>query len=85
MTDGAAALYGTDAVAEVVNMIPYRSFDDFKIDAYEEQDSRGDFWRRETSFLADRSFGDVDIVLAGSYNANDTLSWHDRPEYVLPD
>lgn len=27
VTDGAAALYGTDAVAGVVNMIPYRSYD----------------------------------------------------------
>lgn len=82
VTDGAAALYGTDAVAGVVNMVPYKSYDGFKLEAYEEQDSRGDYWKRETSFLAGRSFGDVDIVLAGSYAVNDTLAWHDRPEWV---
>ncbi|MCG8415936.1 MAG: TonB-dependent receptor plug domain-containing protein, partial [Pseudomonadales bacterium] len=83
VTDGAAALYGTDAVAGVVNMVPYRSYDGIKVEAYEEQDSRGDYWRRETSFLAGRSFGDVDLVVAGSYQVNDALAWHDRPEYVL--
>jgi len=83
VTDGAAALYGTDAVAGVVNMVPYKSYDGFKLEAYEEQDSRGDYWRRETSFLAGRSFGDIDLVVAGSYQKNDALAWHDRPEYIV--
>jgi len=82
VTDGAAALYGTDAVAGVVNMVPYQSYDGFKVEVYEENTSRGDYWRRETSFLGGRSFGAVDIVVAGSYQVNDALAWHDRPEYV---
>lgn len=82
VTDGAAALYGTDAVAGVVNMVPYTSYDGFKVEVYEENDSRGDYWKRETSFLGGWDYGDVDLVVAASYIVNDTLAWHDRPEYV---
>lgn len=32
VTDGAAALYGTDAVAGVVNLVPYTSYDGVKIE-----------------------------------------------------
>ena len=82
VTDGAAALYGTDAVAGVVNMVPYTSYEGTKIEVYEEQDSRQDYWKRETSFLSGWNFGDVDIVVAGSHAVNDALAWHDRPEWV---
>ncbi|MCI5105252.1 MAG: TonB-dependent receptor plug domain-containing protein [Pseudomonadales bacterium] len=82
VTDGAAALYGTDAVAGVVNMVPYKSYDGFKLEYYEEGDSRGDYRKNETSFLAGSSFGDVDIVVAGSYQNGGTLAWHERPEWV---
>ncbi|MEX2469507.1 MAG: TonB-dependent receptor [Pseudohongiellaceae bacterium] len=82
VTDGAAALYGTDAVAGVVNMVPYTSYDGFKLEYYEEGDSRGDFRKNEISFLAGRSFGDVDIVVAGSDQNAGTLAWGDRPDWV---
>lgn len=82
VTDGAAALYGTDAVAGVVNMVPYTSYDGFKLEYYEEGDSRGDFRKNEVSFLTGNSFGSVDMVLAGSYQNGGTLAWHERPEWV---
>lgn len=82
VTDGAAALYGTDAVAGVVNLIPYQSFDGFKIDLFEEGDSRGDFERNEISFLGGKKFGDVDVVFAGSQTSQSTLAWQERPDYV---
>jgi len=37
LTEGAAAVYGADAVAGVVNFIPYTSYDGLKIDTYSEQ------------------------------------------------
>lgn len=80
--DGAAALYGTDAVAGVVNMVPYTSYDGIKFEYYEEGDDRGDFRRNEISFLAGTTFGDVDIVAAGSHQNSGTLEWHERPEWV---
>ncbi len=51
VTDGAATIYGTDAVAGVVNIVPYKSYDGFKIEMYEEGDSRGDYRQIETGFL----------------------------------
>ena len=43
VADGAAALYGSEAVAGVVNFVPYKSFDGLRIDTFAEGDSRGDF------------------------------------------
>lgn len=82
VTDGAAALYGSDAVAGVVNLIPYQSFDGFKIEAYGEGDSRRDFGRNEFSFLGGTSVGDVALVFAGSHTSQSTLGWEERPDYV---
>ncbi len=82
VTDGAATIYGTDAVAGVVNIVPYKSYDGFKFEMYEEGDSRGDYRKVETSFLGGTTVGDIDIVVAGSYQDGGTLEWHDRPEYV---
>ena len=82
VTDGAAALYGSDAVAGVVNLIPYQSFDGLELEYFEEGDSRGDFGRIETSFIGGKSFGDVDLVLAGSQVDSGTLGWQERPDYV---
>ena len=82
VTDGAAALYGTDAVAGVVNLVPYTSYDGFKLEYYEEGDSRGDFRKNEVSFLGGSSFGAVDVVVAGSYQNGGTLAWHERPDWV---
>ncbi|MDT8427477.1 MAG: TonB-dependent receptor [Pseudomonadales bacterium] len=80
VTDGAAALYGSDAVAGVVNMVPYTSYDGFKLEYYEEGDSEGDFREIQTSFIAGKSFNDVDIVVAGSYRDGGQLRWNERPD-----
>lgn len=82
VTDGAATIYGTDAVAGVVNIVPYKSYDGFKIEMYEEGDSRGDYRQIETGFLGGTTLGDIDIVVAGSYRDGSALSWDDRPEYI---
>lgn len=82
VTDGAAALYGTDAVAGVVNLVPYTSYDGFKVELYEEGDSRGDYRRNEISFLGGTSAGAVDMVVAGAYQNGGTLAWQERPEWV---
>src|SRR5690554_6903725 len=79
VTDGAAALYGTDAVAGVVNLLPYTSYDGLKVEYFEEGDSRGDYRKAESSFLAGKTLGDVDLVFAGSYVDASTLAWDERP------
>ena len=82
VTDGAATIYGTDAVAGVVNIVPYKSYDGFKVELYEEGDDRGDYRRVETSFLGGTSIGDIDIVVAGSFQDGGNLKWDERPQYV---
>ncbi|MFT7206389.1 MAG: iron complex outermembrane receptor protein [Pseudohongiellaceae bacterium] len=84
VTDGAAALYGTDAVAGVVNVLPYTSYEGLKIEHFNEQDSRGDMRDQTTSFLWGKALGnDVDLVVAGSFRHNGTLEWTDRPKLAL--
>ena len=51
VADGAAALYGNEAVAGVVNFVPYKSYDGFKVDTYAEQDSRGDYDEHSVQML----------------------------------
>ena len=57
-----AALYGNEAVAGVVNFVPYKSYDGFKVTP--EQDSRGDYDEHGVQMLWG-DIGDVDVVLAG--------------------
>ncbi|PCI79202.1 MAG: hypothetical protein COB20_05310 [SAR86 cluster bacterium] len=84
VTDGAAALYGTDAVAGVVNILPYKSYEGLKVEHFNEEDSRGDFRDQTTSFLWGKSLGaDVDLVVAGSFRHNGTLEWTDRRKLAL--
>lgn len=83
VTDGAAALYGTDAVAGVINMVPYKSYDGSKLEYYSEGDDRGDYRDSTTSFITGRSLGGgVDFVAAGSVRRNGTLKWADRPSLM---
>ena len=83
VTDGAAALYGTDAVAGVVNIIPYTSYDGVSMEYYEERDTRGDFHDREISAIwgGDLS-NNINAVAALSHRDQGQLRWHDRPEHM---
>jgi outer membrane receptor for ferrienterochelin and colicin len=80
VADGAAALYGSEAVAGVVNFVPYKSYDGFKLEAYTEQDSRGDYDEHNAQFLWGTTlFEEVDVVMAGSFRDAGRLEWAERP------
>jgi len=79
VADGAAALYGNEAVAGVVNFIPYSSYDGLKIEAYGEQDSRGDYDEQSMQMLWGGDIGDLDVVIAGQFRTNSRLGWDERP------
>ncbi|MDO8908430.1 MAG: TonB-dependent receptor [Pseudohongiella sp.] len=84
VTDGAAALYGTDAVAGVVNLIPYKSFDGARAEYYHEGDDRGDFYDRQFSFIGGKKLGtSVEIVGAIQHRDTGELRWDERPEHLL--
>ncbi|NKB33216.1 MAG: TonB-dependent receptor plug domain-containing protein [Pseudomonadales bacterium] len=80
VADGAAALYGNEAVAGVVNFVPYKSYDGFRIETHVEGDSRGDYDEHSAQFLWGGDVGGVDIVLAGQFRQAARLAWDERPE-----
>ncbi len=80
VADGAAALYGNEAVAGVVNFVPYKSYDGFKMDNYLEQDSRGDYDEESVQMLWGGEIGPIDVVLAGQFRTNSRLGWDERSD-----
>jgi len=88
LKDGAAALYGTDAVSGVVNYLPYKTYTGFEITAYHEEadSSQGpDNYRNgQLEFLAGSELGNgVNFVLAGSHRDQGHLKRIDRADNNL--
>ena len=79
VADGAAALYGNEAVAGVVNFVPYTSYDGFRMETYAEGDSRGDFDEHSVQVLWGGDIGDLDVVVAAQMRAATRLGWDERP------
>ena len=83
VVDGAAALYGSEAVAGVANFIPIKRYDGFKINLFSEGDDRGDFTSSQGAFLFGTEMGEgVNFVLAGSFRDSGELKWIDRPDLL---
>ncbi len=78
VADGASALYGSEAIAGVVNFVPYRSYDGFRVETYAEGDSRGDYDEHSVQMLWGDQIGELDIVLAGQFRQNSRLGWDER-------
>jgi iron complex outermembrane recepter protein len=83
--DGGAALYGADAVAGVVNVIPVKKFDGYKMRAFYTQDEGGDFNEPKFSVLAGKSFEKLDLVGALDYSKKTALRRGERPRYLRAD
>jgi len=78
VADGSAALYGNEAVAGVVNFVPYTSYDGFRVESYAEGDTRGDYDEHSVQMLWGGDIGDLDVVLAGQFRQNSRLGWDER-------
>ena len=79
VADGAAALYGNEAVAGVVNFVPYKSYDGLRVETYAEGDERGDYDEHSVQMLWGGDIGDLDVVVAGQFRSNSRLGWDERP------
>lgn len=79
VADGAAALYGNEAVAGVVNFVPYKSYDGLLIETYAEGDDRGDYDEHSVQMMWGGDIGDLDVVVAGQFRSNSRLGWDERP------
>ena len=82
IADGASAIYGSDAVAGVINLIPRKNYEGVEVsgragfaDAYSEYQIGG---------LAGTSWGSGNIVIAADYVRNDALLGTDR-DFVSSD
>lgn len=82
VTDGAAALYGSQAVAGVVNFVPMKSYDGLKLETMHQGDDRGDYEDTQISALYGTEWNGINIVLAADYRNNGTLEMNDRPDQV---
>ena len=79
VVDGAAALYGSEAVAGVVNFVPIKSYDGLKLEVYNQGDSEGDMQEHMLSAMWGGDIGGLDVVVAGQWRENENLRWLDRP------
>ncbi|MEX0618372.1 MAG: TonB-dependent receptor [Pseudohongiellaceae bacterium] len=80
VTDGAAALYGSAAVAGVVNFVPIKSYDGFKFESMSQNDDEGDYNDVQFQALYGTEFNGIDIVAAASWREHSRLEMRDRPE-----
>ncbi|MCH8863027.1 MAG: TonB-dependent receptor plug domain-containing protein [Proteobacteria bacterium] len=83
VTDGAAALYGNEAVAGVVNYVPIKSYDGFKFETMSQEDDAGDYNDVQFSALWGTEFNGIDIVVAGDWREHSRLEMRDRPDTLL--
>lgn len=77
LKDGAAALYGSDAVAGVANFVTHRSYEGAKVSA-SFASAGGDQDDIEIGILFGRSIGDTDFAIGINYLDRDPLSTTDR-------
>ena len=82
VADGAAALYGSEAVAGVVNFVPYKTYDGLKLETFAEGDSRGDWDHHSIQALWGGDVGVLDVVLAGQSALK--LGWAGMSAATLP-
>ena len=78
VADGAAALYGSEAVAGVVNFVPYSSYDGLRVETFAEGDSRGDWDQHSAQVLWGGDVGDLDVVVAGQFRQQSRLARDER-------
>jgi iron complex outermembrane receptor protein len=90
VTGGASALYGSDAVSGVVNVIMKRKYDGFELTGQTGISQLGDYATQRVGFIAGTSFGGErgNIVVSGDYSNNDgvgdiyTRDWG-REEWLI--
>lgn len=78
LKDGASAIYGSDAIAGVVNFITRTDYDGLSLDAGYGQATEGDFTNKEASITYGKTFAEGNILVGASYADNDPIPSRDR-------
>mgnify|MGYP006398486633 FL=1 len=84
--DGGSALYGSDAVAGVVNLIPVKDFDGLRTRVYHQRDDPGAFEDNKIGILFGRNFRNgINWVVAADYAHTTPLMTFERPRTLRAD
>lgn len=83
--DGGSALYGSDAVAGVVNLIPIKQYDGVRVRASYGRDEAGGMEEYSAGLLFGKEIGDFSIVGALQYKEDTQLMRTERPKYLRAD
>ncbi|MDP7359544.1 MAG: TonB-dependent receptor [Pseudomonadales bacterium] len=82
LKDGASAVYGTDAVAGVINVIPVKNFDGVEVSAQYQMDSEGDHNEYVVNFLIGNSTDNGYFTFAMEGRERTVLMQTERPELL---
>lgn len=85
--DGGSALYGADAVAGVVNIIPIKEYEGLRIRTFYNRDNNADFEEPKLSILYGHRFDslDLDVVTAFEVGKKTALQRGEREKYLRAD
>ncbi|MGN7919297.1 TonB-dependent receptor plug domain-containing protein [Lysobacter antibioticus] len=78
LTDGASALYGSDAIAGVVNIITRKRFDGLEASAYLGQYGQGDGNKEVYNFVVGQTGERGSVTLGAEYSKEDPVMARDR-------
>ncbi|MCL1051928.1 TonB-dependent receptor [Shewanella abyssi] len=79
LKDGASAIYGSDAIAGVINIITRRNYEGFEVNARYGVSSEGDAQEREVGFVTGFSTDKGSIMIAASTSNNS--GWKEKDRY----
>lgn len=82
LRDGGSALYGTDAVSGVVNIIPVKDFEGLRIQLGYDADQEGSSNQKTVEGIAGFNTDTISFVAAFEYEDRGRIEWTDRPEYL---
>ncbi len=84
--DGGSALYGSDAVAGVINLVPIKEFEGFRTRLYYQQDSEDTFDDGKIAALFGHSFDNgLNWIIAADYAHTSPLMTYERPRTLRSD
>lgn len=82
LKDGASAIYGTDAVAGVVNIITRKNYTGAELSVFYTQDGVDTHYESAYDFIAGADTDNGHFVFAGNYRKKTELTQWERPEYL---
>ncbi|MCD7097674.1 TonB-dependent receptor [Stenotrophomonas sp. MMGLT7] len=84
LTDGASAIYGSDAIAGVINVITRKNFDGLEASAYVGQFGQGDGQKEQYNFVYGTTTDRGSLTLGAEYSKEDPVNAKDRRYSAYP-